>query len=331
LESIVFSGWREDRHDGCIGRLQDMGAKVVLTDAPDFRSAGNIFHQMKAMHFALRHIRDDALVLKSRTDKVWLNFDPKAMLDRFNAAPAVAKDSPFARRLCVTAMLPLQPFFINDMMYAGLGGDIRKLISFDMWFEFEQALLNAEQIFHSAPHMPGNDIYRQFYRINPGLMHGEREKARRVQAMLLKNELFLTAIAKYLVAFEGSYQIGLATDNPFTPPSAQTVEALLDMEPREEWDGIRFAGSPNTLEIVNDPAVSHILDMPISAQDSRKLRSLASREPFDKRALQIYSEQAVNSILSIDPDQHPRPQYFADDGGCEVLPSRLRYLYPNDL
>jgi len=30
LESIVFSGWREDRHDGCIGRLQDMGAKVVL-------------------------------------------------------------------------------------------------------------------------------------------------------------------------------------------------------------------------------------------------------------------------------------------------------------
>ena len=331
IDSIIFSGWREDRHDGCISRLEAIGAQIVLTDPPNFRSLGNIFHQMKSMYYGLRHLPDDTVVLKSRTDKVWLNFDPQEALTRFRDAAPTGPLSPFSRRVHVLAMLPLQPFFINDMMLMGLAGDIRKMLSFDIWFELEQAILNAEQVLHYYPHSRGDDIWRAFYRINPGLIHADENMSRRLIRILLKNDIFLRAVGEYLLAFEDGYSIGIGGADDFVQPAQSSVDALLDLPASESWDGIRFAGSPNTLEITNNDAVTHLLDLPISSAELRSFRMIAQAEPLPGAAIQIWSELLAGEFLDAFPDYHSRPVVAQRQGAFEIVPSRIRHLFPNDL
>jgi len=329
IKSIVFSGWREDRNDGCIGRLEQMGARIVLTDAPDFRSVGNILHQMKTLHFALRDVPEDDLVIKSRTDKVWLNFDPSIALERLQTAAPVGPNCPFAKRLMVLGMLPLQPFFINDMMFFGRAADVRKLVSFNIWYEIEQAVLNAEQIFHYSPYMQPGDIFQDYYRLNPGLIHGNLNKARALQKLMLGNEVILRAIARYLVTFEQSYVISAEPSPPFVPPASATVLELLDLPPSNCDEAIRMDPGANTLVIRDEAAVSYLLDLPVSPSESRTLREISAAHPLSRYAVQTCSQTLKDEFAHSYPDQHPAPRVVETDGPCEILASRVRYLFPN--
>lgn len=331
IDALIFSGWREDLNDRCIGRLMSMGAKVLLTDPPDFRSRGNIFHQIKSFYCGLSDISDDTIVLKSRTDKAYVNFDPQEALKRFNNSPPTGPLSPFAQRIHVTAMLPLQPFFINDIMLMGKASDLRKLLSYDMWFDLEQALLNAEQVFHYYPHSRGDDIFRAFYRINPGLIHSNTDMSRKLTRVLLGNEIFLRAVAEYLLAFADGYCIGIGGEQEFTPPEEASIEALIDLPASDNSDGLRFVEGANTLEVVSGGAVVYLLDMPISAKDTRSFRSIAQDAPLTKWDIKAWSELLTAELLRNFPENEHNPALLQRHGGLEILPSRIRHLFPNPL
>jgi hypothetical protein len=283
---------------------------------------------MKALYHAMKNIDDETIVLKSRTDKVWLHFNPEEMIYKFlNAAPT-GPLSPYRHRVQVMAMLPLQPFFINDILFMGLGADIRKMISFDMWFELEQALVNAEQIFHYYPHSNKNDIFRQFYSINPGLIHKDCTKARSVQKSLLQNEIFLRATSGYLNAFEQGYILGMVHNGDFKKPAADNLYDLLDMNVENNSGGIRFVNGANTLEIVKNEAVSFLLDIPISSTNRQTLRSFSNFSPLSTNEYKLYFKDAVNALQLESVIHASSPQLSYYDGGCKIVPSRTRYIFP---
>jgi hypothetical protein len=331
IDTLIFSGWREDLHDGCIGRLRSMGAKILLTDPPEFRSRGNVFHQIKSFYCGLSDVPDDTIVLKSRTDKVWLNFSPEKALARFHNSLPTGSRSPFAQRIHVAAMLPLQPFFINDIMLMGQASDLRKLLSFDMWFELEQGLLNAEQIFHYHPHSRGDDIWRAFYRVNPGLIHSDADTSRKLIRTLLKNEVYLRAVAEYLLAFVDGYSIGIGREHEFVKPNQVSIDALIDQPANNHFDGIRFAEGANTLEAVSNDAVTHLLDMPISTKDERSFRSIAQEKPLSKSVITTWSELLTLELRRDFPNIAHNPAMVQQDGQLTIVPSRIRHLFPNPL
>src|SRR5437764_587140 len=103
VERIVFSGWISDLHDNpdMLLQLRRNGVEVVLAEEPMVRMIGHIFHQAKSLHYGLSQFSDDDLVLKTRTDKVWLNFDIGYTRDRLENAPAPGPISPFKQRIII--------------------------------------------------------------------------------------------------------------------------------------------------------------------------------------------------------------------------------------
>src|SRR5438270_460776 len=115
-------------------RLRRNGVEVVLAEEPMVRMIGHIFHQAKSLHYGLSQFSDDDLVLKTRTDKVWLNFDIGYTRDRLENAPAPGPISPFKQRIIIQTSLVFQPFFFNDALFAGRAADLHKLATFDLWY-----------------------------------------------------------------------------------------------------------------------------------------------------------------------------------------------------
>jgi hypothetical protein len=331
INRIVFSGWLEDGEHPLIRRFVNMGAKVVLSCPPVIGSAGHVLHQVKALHYALQHLQDDELVLRSRTDKVFLDFDPEALADRWHAAPAPNAPSPYLRRIFIRAALPSQPFFFNDMMMLGRKGDLAKMVSFDLWPELEHALLNPEQQLHFQPyHRLGMcAATAMFLRVNPGIVTGNEALARAVARFMLAHDIYLRALAESLLAHENHYVMGFYDAEIFLPPSVHNLLALYDLPLRGVSKQLGLNPDHHNLDTQLPGAMTWLLDQPISPTDSRSLREIALQPALSRPALETEARQFAEAFERAFPDFPMMPKFPFDRDGIHIIPSRIQSVWGN--
>lgn len=135
----------------------------------DFR--GNWIRQSILLLRGLNALAPSQYVLKMRTDKTeWAtNFanhlPPKMATDI--SGPAI-----FSNRIAIPSAIPLEPFFYNDMVFAGTACDLLQLVPKSMQPILEQWVINPEQVFHVSPLIDRLGALADFFRQNRGLPHG---------------------------------------------------------------------------------------------------------------------------------------------------------------
>lgn len=325
VRQLVFSGWLEDEHHPLLDRMRAMGARLVLSEPPILKSHGHFYHQMKSLYYGLQQFEDDELVLRSRTDKVWLDFDPAHVARRWSDAPLPEGPSPYSRRVLIVEALVGQPFFFNDMTLMGRNGDLLKMVAFDLWPELDHALLNPEQQFHYEPYRRAG-IYRStetFLRVNPGIITHDEVLSRRVGRFLLRHQIYLRALAESLTAFERHYLMGMRENEPFVPPPVSSLDELYGL-PLEEPEPHKLALSPGSKSLVtkNTAAISWMLDCPISQDDCRTLRQIAQQPAPTRMALEAEADELARSFYSAFPDHPHGPVAPEDRNGVRIIRAR---------
>ena len=273
---VVFSGWVSDLEENpdLIAELQQIGAELVLTSDPQLRLRGHLFHQMKALHYGLARFDVGDFVIKSRTDKIWLNFDPADAVRR-TEEEAAGPCSPFDGRVLIVGGMAFHPFFFNDMLIAGRVGDLRRLVSFDLWYEAEGAVLNPEQAFHSEPVLTDRPFLRDFFLINAGLRHEDSDLADRLQRLLLTDSFYLRCLWDSLTTIRDAYRVGFSEQQAWIPPTdTVTLDDLAGGEVMDRVDGLTYASGAHSLVFTREEAIRFLLETPISATEQRSLADM---------------------------------------------------------
>lgn len=325
IDRMVFSGWLSNRLDGNINFMIQNGVEVVLAHEPVIWGPGHIFHQVKNLHFGLQAFSDDDLILRCRTDKTAPGYSIQELTRRFHAAPAPAAGAPFDRRLMLRGALPLQPFFYNDMAFMGLARDLRRLVSFDIWWEIEHALLNPEQIFHLPPYRRQAPATHVFSLVNPGLEHLDSGFSLDIYRFLLTQDLYLRAVAEGLAALEAGYLFGWDEDKPLNMPEVGNIAAILELPLQNGGSTLWMQAHSNMPGLDHSGAVTALLDMAVSKTDPRTLRSFLSPEAAVAKAeLERLAKALAEAFAERFPAHKNAPAFPYDDGGIRIIPPRIQ-------
>jgi hypothetical protein len=139
VHRLLLSTWHGEIERVPDGRALLRALDVELVESafpPALAVKGNVFQQMLSMDRALDQIDDDDLVLRTRTDIVFLGvaaleavvtqdlaLGPQLLDERGGAI--------FGGRIWVPYFHPLMPFYFADQLYFGRAADLRRLNNYD--------------------------------------------------------------------------------------------------------------------------------------------------------------------------------------------------------
>jgi hypothetical protein len=235
--------------------------------------------------------------------------------------PPPQDGSPFSRRLIVLAAAPFQPFFYNDMLFIGQRSDLDRLLSFDLWFELEHALLNPEQIIHFTPFRDTAPATRHFFRVNPGLEHFDRQRSRDAYRLLFGHELYVRALAESLSALLAHYAMGLKDPDPFNGLTAPSLVDLFDCSDTRTFD-LWFHEGANNLSLNHPDAIDYILDLPVSLEDRRTLRQIADLPALSVAEMDAKAADLADNFMRRFPDWDHSLAFPYRKGRELIVPSR---------
>ncbi len=147
VEGIRFVTWlgELEQAPGLEQALTEAGVSILTVEPPrpDPRVHplfhGYVYHQRKALHFALRSLPQDCFVLKARTDFAEERFD--SMVATLFATPGMILEvdipSPvISTRLFSYDARPDHLFYWDDIVFSGMRDDLLKFNNFDLTCEF---------------------------------------------------------------------------------------------------------------------------------------------------------------------------------------------------
>ncbi|CAN5208530.1 hypothetical protein BH09PSE1_BH09PSE1_07310 [soil metagenome] len=324
INRLVFCGWISDLddHRPLISEIAAGGAEVRLIFEPQIRSVGNFLHQSKTLHYGLAAFEDEETVIKGRTDKMPRDWSIDLPVQRLQARRPAGADSPFRERVCIRGAMMLQPFFFNDMAFAGRAGDLKRLAHHDLWFDRDHCLLNAEQMFHSAPFMATSPVSQVFFRANPGLVHESADLSRALYDRLLNSRLFVGALAESLIALEQSYQLGFLGEDFASPSPVDDFEHVWSTENPDA--GVEYSHAAHMLTFRSDALPAWLLDLPFHRLGGGRLRDLAIG--MDSAVLEQDRLDLVAMLHQAFPDLPNIPPLPWADGNIKVFWPRFSYL-----
>ncbi|UXC89774.1 hypothetical protein EGM87_11955 [Sphingobium sp. RSMS] len=323
---IVFSGWTSDlgAHRDLLQAMAAEGIDVVLSEEPLIKSFGYTLHQAKNLHYGLSRIHPDNWVLKSRTDKVALDFDIEDVTRRITAQRPVGKGSPLFSRLLVTGVNLFQPFFVNDMMFAGRARDLRSIAHHDLWYVRNHCLLNTEQILFFSPFRQTSPCAEAFFSVNPGLQHGDPELSKEIYGFLLRNPLYRHALREYVDGLQSSFTIGLTgpaeSEGGGISLAGLNWEAMLDMD--LPIPGTIAAPVIGLRMGVADFLPSDLLEMPLTPGDASCLATM-DRSGTDDAVIKQMRDELCGALDARWPDLPNRcaPEIIQD--GIRLISTRI--------
>ena len=149
IDGIRFVTWKGELEQapGLEKALVGAGVSILTveppTPAPKIHPLfhGYVYHQRKALHFALQSLPPEAYVLKARTDFAEERFD--SMVATLFSNPAtklqVKISSPILEtRLFTYDARPDHLFYWDDIVFSGMRNDLLKLNNFDLTCDFVQ-------------------------------------------------------------------------------------------------------------------------------------------------------------------------------------------------
>jgi hypothetical protein len=326
IAEIVFSGWISDlgAHRDLMQSMVGEGVDVVLSEEPLIKSFGYTLHQTKNLHYGLSRILPSNWVLKSRTDKVALDFDIRDVTRRITGQLPVGKGSPFSDRLLVTGANLFQPFFVNDMMFAGRARDLRSIAHHDLWYVRNHCLLNTEQILFFSAFRATSPCTEAFFSVNPGLQHGDPDLSKQIYGFLLRSPLYRQALREYMYGLESSFTFGLTGQGEAEDGGVRLAaidwEALLDMDLLVP--GTIAAPAIGLRMGVADFLPPHLLKMPLTPDDASCLAELV-RGGTDESGIKQMRDELCSALDARWPELPNRcaPEIVQD--GIRLISTRI--------
>jgi hypothetical protein len=194
---IVFSSWDGElaRYPAVSALLAELGADVAEQAQPDLRLPGHMLHQTMTLELGLSLLDDDVFVLKTRPDICGI-MDVVEFLDLApQPAPPGRLARPFGHRVHVVGMFGAHPLYINDIVFAGMAGDIRRLCYLPFIFGPKYPRLAPEQWLWASALAQGNPVLDAYLSVNPGLIFGDDARNAALRSALASSALFARAMA----------------------------------------------------------------------------------------------------------------------------------------
>lgn len=237
---IVFSSWDGElaRYPEIAALLARLGADVAEQAQPDLRLPGHMLHQTMTLELGLSLLDDDVFVLKTRPDICGV-MDVVEFLDlQPLTAPPGRLARPFGHRLHVVGMFGAHPLYINDIVFAGMAGDIRRLCYLPFIFGPKYPRLAPEQWLWASALAAGNPVLDAYLAVNPGLIFGDTGRNVALRTALAGSPLFARAIAVTAILVRDSlayFHPDPARDDLPALAAEHTLEAIL-------WDRLALPG-----------------------------------------------------------------------------------------
>lgn len=272
--TIVVSTWDSDypKASKICSELGFENCNFIVTGSRsipcDF--SGNWIRQSILLTKGLTAISPNSFVIKMRTDKTaWVTGFAKQVFQLPERTDP--QSSSFSKRIIIPSAIVLEPYFYNDMVYAGIASDLLRLVPRLMQPLVEQWIINPEQIFHIAPVLEENKDIARFFRQNRGLPHGyEPEQLRLRIDGILSDNLHLNMAIQSLehllqaYAFPSDHDIGISDSDDLVAYMGNTknrlVEVLSCPPPDSLHQHLRFNDSAKSLVLTSTHAVRILLD-----------------------------------------------------------------------
>ncbi len=254
---IVFSSWDGElaRYPNIAALLAQLNADIAEQAQPDLRLPGHMLHQTMTLELGLSLLDDDVFVLKTRPDICGI-MDVVEFLDM---QPQPAQQGrlarPFGHRVHVVGMFGAHPMYINDIVFAGMAGDIRRLCYLPFIFGPKYPRLAPEQWLWSSALAQGNPVLDAYLSVNPGLIFGDAERNTALRTTLAGSSLFARAVAVTAILVRDS----LAYFHP--DPARDRIPALAAEHTLDEllWDKLAVPGIDHHPSAVTNTFLSEAL------------------------------------------------------------------------
>jgi hypothetical protein len=321
IDGVVCSSWFKDyeQYPAVMRAISEAGFILVESEQPRLKLRGFAFHQSKSIHMALEFVPDDALVLRVRpdlgsTDNLFelLVALRSGELSLRKPISGVYHSAVFAHSCHISS-----PLYVNDIILMAVKTDLKQIFHFDYRAEFFGCNLAPEQFFYFRCFCERFRLFELFFRVNPGLVFGDRELSQQLLRAQLDTDFFMDVFALYLLVLDDCFDVG------FKPPkrldegtiatelSKQSLFSLLST-PDPATGLLSHAGS-NAAVCHRKEAIRGILDgRMIADKDAERLATAVSRargwlhgaaEPSHmdyNEALAKYIE-AVTKLVPVNP------------------------------
>lgn len=229
--TILLSTWQDEvsRWPDFQAVLKAADVRIVVQEEPGPRARGHLLHQVLAIDAGLAQCDLNAYVLKTRTD-LGSVADVHAFFRSDPPDPATGR-SPFNARVATRGFFAAQPFFLNDISFAGIANDLRRLSSMPTVADATYSRANStEQMIWAPSFAARHPELDPFFRLNPGLVFNDAALQARVRERLIVSTLYRRALAIFYTAVADSLRwlLPMADDAAVAQACrARTLEDLL--------------------------------------------------------------------------------------------------------
>lgn len=192
---VVFSSWTGelDRHPAIGELLRRLGAEVVTQAPPNLTLPGHMLHQVMTLERGLSMLDDDVFVLKTRPDICGV-MDVVEFLDLM--PQPVPTGRPLEHRVHVVGLFVAQPLYINDIVFAGMAADLRRLCALSFVHGVRYPRLAPEQWLWATVFAPADPVLDAYLSVNPGLVFDDPARQAVHRQALVSSPLFARAVAR---------------------------------------------------------------------------------------------------------------------------------------
>ncbi len=271
IQGIVFSTWigEIELYEGLGEYLRIADVFVVESTMPNLMTDGHVLHQMKSLAVGLEACPDDAWIFKLRSDMVTLNETIKTSLmklDDMECEVLPGWPNIFGSRILVHGGLVFHPLFLNDIIFMGRKRDLMTLASGTLLHELFGLRMNPEQVLFSGPMLEHLPIFGQFFRVNPGIFHGNRDQSLAFSTKSIQNPFYLKVFSTYLLVLSQYFRVGFYNRTQYSTEglashlsSHTTVEDFLSFNTSTQRPFVEFFEPSQTLHFYSDYWVSALL------------------------------------------------------------------------
>jgi hypothetical protein len=231
--ALIFSTWVDElsAYPSIADQLDRIGALIIKQPQPNLVLPGHILHQLVCLDAGLATLDDHVFVLKLRPD-----FAEPMDVDNFLRAipePASTNRSmpcPFDRVVYIRSVFGAQPFYINDITFAGAAGDLRYLTRLPFLYLTRYIRIAPEQLYWSGAIADRIPVFDAFFRVNLGLIFHDARQFSALKSALIASPLYARVMAcAALITTESFRYLGgdPNRDTVRREAAKYTLEALL--------------------------------------------------------------------------------------------------------
>lgn len=216
IQSIIFSTWLGEliRYEKVKKFITLHNVFLIESTEPNVKLPGYILHQMKSLHLGLSLVPESDYVYKMRPDLGPFNIDNVKKIVTQKHPVDIDTDWPvvFKEKVVIDGGFIMHPFYMNDIQFFGLVSDLKKMVNFDLSYEVLFNDISPEQYFYISPFIEHFSILHKFFMVNQGLLHSQKEQAKKYMEYYSGSRFHLKVLATYILILDSYFHINGMND-----------------------------------------------------------------------------------------------------------------------